>query len=74
MEEDESVNNLLRDMFSDAYGGERETVSNTSTQNKAFLDKLTMSESSGKTDAEITIKDGRKFTGKYQIGEARLTD
>ena len=74
VEEDESVNNLLSDIFSDAYGGERETVSNTSTQNKAFLDKLALSESSGKTDAEITIKDGGNFTGKHQFSEARLTD
>lgn len=33
-----------------------------------------MSESRGKTDIEITIKDKRTLTGKYQLGEARLTD
>ena len=42
--------------------------------NKAFLVKFTMSESSGKSDAEIAIKDGRTFTRKYQFGSARLAD
>ena len=40
----------------------------------AFLDKLALSESSGDTQAEITVKDGRKFVGKYQFGAARLAD
>ena len=40
----------------------------------AFLDKLAMSESSGDTQAEITIQYGRRFVGKYQFGEARLAD
>ena len=44
------------------------------SSNKAFLVKFTMSDSSGKTDAEITIKNGRQLTGKYQFGTARLTD
>ena len=52
--------------YSDAYPEQ--------DKNKAFLNKLAMSESSGDPNAEITIKDGRTFTGKYQIGEARLTD
>ena len=37
-------------------------------------DKLAMSESSGDPNAEINSIDWRKFTGKYQLGEARLTD
>ena len=43
-------------------------------QAPAFLDRLTASESSGKSDAEITIADGRRFVGKLQFGTARLQD
>ena len=39
-----------------------------------FLARLTQSESSGNSQAEITIKDGRRFVGKLQFGEARLAD
>ena len=42
--------------------------------NDNFLERLTDSESSGDSQAEITIKDGRKFAGKLQFGEARLQD
>jgi hypothetical protein len=42
--------------------------------NDNFLERLTQSESSGDSKAEITIKDGRKFSGKLQFGEARLQD
>ena len=42
--------------------------------NGSFLERLTQSESSGNTQAEITIKDGRTFAGKLQFGEARLQD
>ena len=40
----------------------------------SFLDQLEASESSGKADAEIIIKDGRRFVGKLQFGKARLQD
>ena len=40
----------------------------------SFLDQLEASESSGKADAAITIKDGRRFVGKLQFGKARLQD
>lgn len=40
----------------------------------SFLDKLIESESSGRSDAEITIADGRRFVGKLQFGQARLQD
>lgn len=40
----------------------------------SFLQQLAQSESSGQADAEITIKDGRTFTGLYQFGDARLSD
>ena len=42
--------------------------------NENFLERLTQSESSGDSQAEITIKDGRTFAGKLQFGEARLQD
>ena len=44
------------------------------SSNNAFLDKLTLSENSGDTQAEITVQDSRKFVGKYQFGAARLAD
>ena len=40
----------------------------------SFLEQLEASESSGKADAEITIKAGRRFVGKLQFGKARLRD
>ena len=40
----------------------------------SFLDLLEQSESSGKSDAEITIGDGRRFVGSLQFGKARLSD
>ena len=40
----------------------------------SFLDRLKASESSGRSDAEITLDDGRRFVGKLQFGEARLKD
>ena len=39
-----------------------------------FVSKLYQSESSGRSDAEITTSDGRTFVGKGQFGDARLTD
>ena len=48
-------------VYRDTYGRE----AGFGSPNQAFLDKLAKGESSGKTDAEITIKDGRTFTGKY---------
>jgi len=39
-----------------------------------FLERLTASESSGRSDAEITVADGRRFVGSLQFGEARLRD
>jgi hypothetical protein len=40
----------------------------------SFIDKLEASESSGRSDAEITLDDGRKYVGLMQMGEARLED
>ena len=39
-----------------------------------FLERLTQSESSGDSNAEITIKDGRRYVGALQFGGARLQD
>ena len=50
------------------------TLPPKSTQQLSFLARLEDSESSGRTDAEITLDDGRKFSGKLQFGEARLKD
>ena len=36
--------------------------------------KMAMSESSGDPSAEITLDDGRTFTGLFQFGDARLSD
>ena len=44
------------------------------TDNDDFLSRLTQSESSGNSKAEITIKDGRRFVGSLQFGSARLKD
>ena len=40
----------------------------------SFIDQLGQSESSGRTDAEITLDDGRRHVGRLQFGEARLKD
>ena len=44
-------------------------------QTKAdFLERLTQSESSGDSNAEITIAGGRRYVGALQFGDARLQD
>lgn len=42
--------------------------------NSGFMSRLAQSESSGDSNAEITIKDGRRFVGSLQFGAARLSD
>jgi hypothetical protein len=44
------------------------------TGNDDFLARLTQSESSGDSKAEITIRDSRRFVGSLQFGSARLAD
>ena len=56
--------------FKDAQG-EAETPEATMD---GFMRKMAMSESSGDPNAEITLDDGRTFTGLYQFGDARLSD
>ena len=48
------------------------TTEGTDAANKTLRNKLEASESSGKTDAEITLDDGRKYVGLMQMGKARL--
>ena len=43
-------------------------------EQSSFRNKLEASESSGRSDAEITLDDGRKYVGLLQMGKARLTD
>ena len=50
------------------------TTEGTDAANKTLRNKLEASESSGRSDAEITLDDGRKFVGKLQFGKARLKD
>ena len=40
----------------------------------SFMRKMAMSESSGDPNAEITLDDGRTFTGLYQFGDTSLSD
>jgi hypothetical protein len=42
--------------------------------NSDFLERLSQSESSGASNAEITIADGRRYVGSLQFGDARLQD
>lgn len=53
---------------------EQGELSSGSTTNDDFLARLTQSESSGNSQAEITIKDGRRFVGSLQFGSKRLSD
>jgi hypothetical protein len=39
-----------------------------------FLERLTQNESSGDSNAEIIIADGRRYVGALQFGDARLQD
>ena len=40
----------------------------------SFIKRLTQSESSGDSNAEIIIEDGRRYVGSLQFGDARLQD
>lgn len=58
--------------------GQEMSLSTSSTSPSSgpssFKQALIQSESSGKSDATITIKDGRQFGGLMQLGAARLKD
>ena len=60
-------------LMSDPRGNKRPRAKPTDDV-ESFIRRLTASESSGKSDAEITIKDGRRFAGLLQFGKARLAD
>ena len=62
------------DMQSAERGTQKAAIVEQNEQSKHFLDKLTQSESSGDSNAEITIADGRRFVGALQFGDARLQD
>ena len=62
------------DMQSAERGTQKAAMVEQNEQSKPFLDKLTQSESSGDSNAEITIADGRRFVGALQFGDARLQD
>ena len=65
----------MRDDFKLPSAAEGDTEAPTpEPEQLSFLDLLEQSESSGKSDAEITIADGRRFEGSLQFGEARLSD
>ena len=53
---------------------EEATGASTNTGNDDFLARLTQSESSGNSQADFTVKDGRRFVGSLQFGAARLAD
>ena len=53
---------------------QEDTATPDTTMDNSFMQKMAMSESSGRSDAEITLEDGRTFTGLYQFGDARLSD
>ena len=62
------------DMQSAERGTQKAAIVGQNEQSKPSLDKLTQSESSGDSNAEITIADGRRFVGALQFGDARLQD
>jgi hypothetical protein len=65
----------MRDDFKLPSAAEGDTEARTpEPEQLSFLDLLEQSESSGRSDAEITIGDGRRFVGSLQFGEARLSD
>jgi len=62
------------DMQGAERGTQKAAMVEQNEQSKPFLGKLTQSESSGDSNAEITIADGRRFVGALQFGDARLQD
>ena len=64
------------DIISSFYNSpEMQIASEEPQRTKAdFLERLTESESSGDSNAEITIQDGRRYVGALQFGDSRLQD
>ena len=69
-----SSEETLFDFDNTALLNPNNTTEGTDAANKTLRNKLEASESSGRSDAEITLDDGRKFVGKLQFGKARLKD
>jgi hypothetical protein len=63
----------LADVFPEQAKEQADILASPSS-NADFLSRLTQSESSGDSNAEITVADGRRFVGKLQFGDARLQD
>tara|TARA_R110000787_G_scaffold231132_1_gene338601 strand:- start:1977 stop:2669 length:693 start_codon:yes stop_codon:yes gene_type:complete len=82
--EDASGDDFMSAMFNKVYASNqslKEQMSSDQNEttgfnqsDQSFLDQLIKSESSGNPEAEIKIKDGRKFVGLLQFGEDRLDD
>jgi len=62
------------DILQTTFEGPQQEAVSPQPNNDDFLARLTQSESSGNSQAEITIEDGRRFVGSLQFGEARLAD
>ena len=72
---DAGMSFYMRDDFRLPSAVEGETEASTpEPEQLSFLDLLEQSESGGRSDAEITIGDGRRFVGSLQFGKARLSD
>ena len=71
-----SIKKPREDVISSFYDSpEMQVAPKEPQQTKAdFLERLTQSESSGDSNAEITIEDGRRYVGVLQFGDARLQD
>tara|TARA_R110002073_G_scaffold149840_2_gene303798 strand:+ start:132 stop:830 length:699 start_codon:yes stop_codon:yes gene_type:complete len=57
----------------DPEQGDRPSSRNDGGAN-SFRDRLKRSESSGDSEVQIKLEDGRTMTGAYQFGDARLAD
>jgi hypothetical protein len=71
------VNTFLKDVEKSKAkmnSGRFDAYSRPNSEIDPFLEKLALAESSGDTEAEINIKDGRSFVGKFQFGSARVAD
>ncbi|MDA9609466.1 hypothetical protein N9S42_00575 [Paracoccaceae bacterium] len=69
-----SSEETLFDFGTTALLGFINTTEGRDAANKTLRNKLEQSESSGRSDAEITLDDGRKYVGLMAMGEARLED
>ena len=69
-----SSEETLFDFNNTALLNPNNTTEGTDAANKTLRNKLEASESSRRSDAEITLDDGRKYVGLMQMGKARLED